>query len=83
MGVGRESQGREGDGGAARGGRSEGECPRDGEDRRLKVNKDGKGNVECRVRASGEYSNVTVSLKCCVGCLTSLILPKQTGLTWD
>lgn len=27
--------------------------------------------------------NVTVSLNCCAGCLTSLIPPKQTGLTWD
>lgn len=32
---------------------------------------------------NAEYCNVTASLKCCVGCLTGLILPKQTGLMWD
>ncbi len=32
-----------------RGGRSKGECMRDGEDGRLKVNRGGKGIAECRV----------------------------------
>lgn len=34
-----------------RGGKRTGECMRDGEGGRLKVNRGGKGNVECRVRS--------------------------------
>lgn len=44
-----------------------------------------RGERECRIQIEGQFCNVTVSVNCCAGCLTSLIpqkqMPPDVGLT--
>lgn len=84
-GGGREQWGREGDGGTGRDvNRERGKKKGGAYERRRGWEAKGeqRRKRECGMQ-SEKYCNVTVSLNCCVGCLTRLIPQKQTGLTWD